>query len=200
MLEVSLVPNLLKTLQARVAQNALTLAKDGAPRKPFYLTGRVGDVDLSIHAEGQRVVMCGSDGRREEVDLRVPGRRVTEGEQAEVLPEPVAVSGVMTESELDDELINSEEDGDGRYEEDIGDEGDAYEEAGGDRGERGGEASGGGDPGGDERGEGSAGGSGSAGDLVDEVLRAGGESAAGDGCGAGAAAEGASGAVAGGVA
>ena len=194
-----------KTLQARVAQNALTLAKDGAPRKPFYLTGRVGDVDLSIHAEGQRVVMCGSDGRREEVDLRVPGRRVTEGEQAEVLPEPVAVSGVMTESEPDDELINNEEDGDGRYEEDIGGsgssggrEGEAYEEAGGDPGERGGEASGGGDPGGDERCAGGAGGCGGAGDLVDEVLRAGGESAAGDGDGAGAAAEGTSGAVAGG--
>lgn len=168
-----------KTLQARVAQNALTLAKDGAPRKPFYLTGRVGDVDLSIHAEGQRVVMCGSDGRREEVDLRVPGRRATEGEQAEVLPEPVAVSGVMTESELDDDL-NTEENGNGRYEEDEG-----Y-----DNGERGGEEGDGGGAGGHQRGEGDAIGDGGAGDLADEVLHDGGAGTAGDGDGTGAASAG----------
>jgi len=64
-----------KTLANRVAENALSLARDGAPRKPFYLTGRVGDVDLSIHAEGERVVLNTADGRREEVDLRAPGRR-----------------------------------------------------------------------------------------------------------------------------
>ena len=182
-----------KTLQARVAQNALTLARDGAPRKPFYLTGRVGDVDLSIHAEGQRVVMCGSDGRREEVDLRVPGRRVTEGEQAEMVPEPVAVSGVID----DNELIN-EEGGDGRYEEGA-DEGTAGEEGeAADDGERRGEAGGGGGPGGAERGEGSAGSGRGAGDLGDEILRAGGAGVAGDGGGVGAAAEGPAGGVAGG--
>jgi transposase InsO family protein len=183
-----------RTLEARVAKNALTLAKDGAPRKPFYLTGRVGDVDLSIHAEGERVVLCGSDGRREEVDLRVPGRRVTDGEEAEVVPEPVAVHSLVRENELNIES-NNEEDNDGRYEEDTRcgeEEGIAGEEGQApDRRERGCEADGGGDLGGDERGEGACGGGGGAGDVDDEVLRAGGEGAARHDNGAGAEAEGA---------
>jgi transposase InsO family protein len=181
-----------KTLQARVAQNALTLAKNGAPRKPFYLTGRVGDVGLSIHAEGERVVLNTADGRREEIDLRVPGRRVTEGEQAEVLPEPVAVSGTVSESELDDDLNPTgatepryEEDADGRYQEAA-----TEEDEGHDNGERGGAEGDGGGAGGPQRGAGDAVGDGGAGDLVDEVLHAGGAGAAGDGDGVGAAAAG----------
>ena len=68
-----------KTLQARVAANALELARDGAPRKTFYLTGRVGDVGLSLHAEGEKVVMTTEDGTREEVDLRSTGKREEPG-------------------------------------------------------------------------------------------------------------------------
>ena len=64
-----------KTLEARVEANALELARDGSPRKTFYLTGRVGDVGLSLHAEGEKVVMTTEDGKREEVDLRSTGRR-----------------------------------------------------------------------------------------------------------------------------
>ena len=190
-----------KTLMNRVAQNALTLAKDGAPRKPFYLTGRVGDVDLSIHAEGERVVLNTADGRREEVDLRTPGRRVTVGEQAEAVPEPLAVHGEVNDNEL-----NDEEDDDGRYEEDTDDswssggrETAAREEGpAGDNGERAREARGGGHPGSGERGAGGAGGGGGAGDLVDEVLPAGGACVAGDGDRARAACEGAASPVAGG--
>lgn len=63
------------TLEARVAANALELARDGNPRKTFYLTGRVGDVGLSLHTEGEKVVMTTEDGKREEVDLRSTGRR-----------------------------------------------------------------------------------------------------------------------------
>ena len=44
-----------RTLEARVASNALELARDGEPRKSFYLTGRVGDVGLSVHTEGEKV-------------------------------------------------------------------------------------------------------------------------------------------------
>jgi transposase InsO family protein len=80
-----------KTLEARVAANALDLAKNGAPRKTFYLTGRVGDVGLSLHAEGEKVVMTTGDGKREEVDLRPTGRR-DEGDAA--IPEPVSAPGV----------------------------------------------------------------------------------------------------------
>jgi hypothetical protein len=80
-----------KTLEARVAANALDLAKNGAPRKTFYLTGRVGGVDLSLHAEGEKVVMTTGDGKREEVDLRLTGKR-DEGDGA--MPEPVSAQGV----------------------------------------------------------------------------------------------------------
>jgi transposase InsO family protein len=165
-----------RMLAARVAANALALAKDGAPRKPFYLTGRVGDVDLSIHAEGQRVVLNTADGRREEVDLRASGRRA-ETPGYEVVPEPVAahdeVGGEMEEA--DDE---------GWHEEGGWEIEDAVV------GERGGEAGRGDDPGGVERGAGDAGGVGGAGDLVDALLRSGGPGAAGDGAGSGATAAG----------
>lgn len=76
-----------KTLEARVAVNALELAKHGIPRKPFYLTGRVGDESLSLHAEGEKVVLTKEDGTREEVDLKAPGRR------DEDPPEEAAVAG-----------------------------------------------------------------------------------------------------------
>jgi len=62
-------------LAKRVADNALDLARHGTPRKPFYLTGRVGDREVSIFAEGERVVLSESGKEREEVDLGAPGRR-----------------------------------------------------------------------------------------------------------------------------
>ena len=157
-----------KTLEARVLDNALSLAKDGSPRKPFYLTGRVGEVDLSIHAEGERVVLNTADGRREEVDLRATGRPA-QGGVDDTMPAPVAIQ------------VEEESDGD----EDRGSE-DKDEEENAVGRERGGEAPGGGHPGGDERGAGPGGGVGSAGDIEHEVLRPGGESDPGDGQGAGA--------------
>lgn len=70
------------TVQARVASNALELAQHGLPRKPFYLTGKVGDVGISLHAEGEKVVLVHEDGKREAVDLRAPGRRAEAGSDA----------------------------------------------------------------------------------------------------------------------
>jgi transposase InsO family protein len=83
-------PEVKSTLLARVAKNALELARDGVPRKPFYLTGRVGDVGISLHAEGQEVVLTRDDGTRERVDLGATGRRATE-EAEPTLPLPVAL-------------------------------------------------------------------------------------------------------------
>ena len=78
-------------LAQRVAANALELARNGEPRKPFYLTGRVGEANISLHAEGERVVLVKEDGSREEVDLGAPGQR-TQGEQGNgELPEPVSL-------------------------------------------------------------------------------------------------------------
>jgi len=152
-----------KTLEARVQDNALSLAREGLPRKPFYLTGRVGDVDLSIHTEGERVVLNTADGRREEVDLRASGRRAEDG-AGDVMPDPVVVQG--------EEGLDGDEDGDTEEK--------GEEEAAVIRGP-GGQEPGGGHPGGDERGEGPGGGVRSAGDIDYEVLRPGGAGDPGDG-------------------
>ena len=65
-------PEVLATLKARVAANALEMARDGTPRKPFYLTGQVGGKAFSVHAEGERVIMTRQGGGREEVELVAP--------------------------------------------------------------------------------------------------------------------------------
>jgi len=100
-------PQVKETLVARVAANALEIARHGTPRKTFYLTGRVGNESLSLHAEGERVVLTKEDGTREEVDLSAPGRRAEAGE-VPVEPDPVATPGVvsplpgLTEGEVED--------------------------------------------------------------------------------------------------
>jgi transposase InsO family protein len=83
-------PEVLRTLRARVAANALALARHGVPAEPFYLTGQVGGRPFSVHAEGERVILTGSEGRRE-VDLVPPAAP----EPLEPLPEPVCPSGVI---------------------------------------------------------------------------------------------------------
>jgi len=77
-------PQVLSTLREQVASNAKELAQNGTPRKPFYLTGRVGDANISLHAEGERVVLTKEDGSREEVDLGATGRRDEVGSAREV--------------------------------------------------------------------------------------------------------------------
>src|SRR6266849_6492633 len=61
-----------KTLQARVAANALELARHGVPKKPFYLTGQVGGQPFSVHAEGERVILTRAEGERQEIELTAP--------------------------------------------------------------------------------------------------------------------------------
>src|SRR5271155_3998633 len=82
-------PEVLRTLKDRVAANALELARQGVPKTPFYLTGQVAGQPFSVHAEGERVILTGADGRRE-VDLVPP-----EAESAAAaMPEPVCPAGV----------------------------------------------------------------------------------------------------------
>jgi transposase InsO family protein len=78
----------LKTLKARVAANALELARHGVPKQPLYLTGQVGGQPVSIHAEGERVIVTGPQGGRQEVDLAVPASPA-------VVPEPVCPAGMV---------------------------------------------------------------------------------------------------------
>src|SRR5262249_53520108 len=55
-----------RTLQARVAANALELARHGVPKAPFYLTGQVGGQPFSVHAEGERVILTRGEEERQE--------------------------------------------------------------------------------------------------------------------------------------
>jgi hypothetical protein len=82
-------PEVIQTLQARVAGNALELARQGVPKAPFYLTGQVGGQPFSVHAEGERVILTGAEGRRE-IELTSPE---SAPELPRVLPEPLCPEG-----------------------------------------------------------------------------------------------------------
>jgi hypothetical protein len=95
-------PEVLRTLKARVAANALALARHGTPPAPFYLTGQVGGQPFSLHAEGERVFLTNPEGTRQEIDLVPPPARpsVTAPAAAAAspssLPEPVCPQGVVS--------------------------------------------------------------------------------------------------------
>jgi transposase InsO family protein len=82
-------PDVLRTLKERVAANALHLARHGVPQEPFYLTGQVAGQPFSLHAEGERVILTGAEGRRE-VDLVPPAAAPA------ALPEPVCPVGLVS--------------------------------------------------------------------------------------------------------
>ena len=57
------VSEALRTVRARVAANALALARHGTCQGPFYLMGQVGEKPFSLHAEGKLVILTGEPGR-----------------------------------------------------------------------------------------------------------------------------------------
>jgi transposase InsO family protein len=77
-----------RALQARVAANALELARNGLPRQPFYMAGQVGGQGFSLHAEGERVILTDAAGQRKEVELVPPSPRP-------VLPDAVAPAAAL---------------------------------------------------------------------------------------------------------
>jgi len=83
-----------QTLAARVAANALELARQGLPKTPFYLTGQLGGQPFSVHAEGERKILIGAGGTRQEVELVPPSPEQTS--VVAVLPEPICPAGVVT--------------------------------------------------------------------------------------------------------
>jgi len=88
-----------RTLQARVAANALDLARHGVPKQPLYLTGQVGGKPVSIHAEGERVILTGPAGTRQEIDLAPPAAAAP----TEPLPEPICPAGSVASGLPDDD-------------------------------------------------------------------------------------------------
>jgi transposase InsO family protein len=94
-------PEVRKMLQARVAANALELARNGLPKEPFYLTGQVGGQPFSVHAEGERVILTQAAGERKEIDLVRPlTERVAEQTS---LPDPVCPQGLVAGGEGQEE-------------------------------------------------------------------------------------------------
>lgn len=65
-------PQVQVTLKARVAANALDLARHGPPKKPFYMAGHVAGKNFAVHAEGERVILTDEQGQRQEVELVAP--------------------------------------------------------------------------------------------------------------------------------
>jgi transposase InsO family protein len=63
---------MLSTLKARVAANALALARHGVPKPPFYMAGQVAGQTFSLHAEGERVILTRAGEARQEVELVAP--------------------------------------------------------------------------------------------------------------------------------
>jgi hypothetical protein len=63
---------MLVTLKARVAANALELARHGIPKPPFYMAGQVAGQAFSLHAEGERVILTRAGQARQEVKLAPP--------------------------------------------------------------------------------------------------------------------------------
>jgi transposase InsO family protein len=100
-------PDVLKTLRARVAANALELARQGLPKAPFYLTGQMGGQPFSLHAEGERVILT-REGQRQEVDLKAPGAQVEVPPAAPTtpaaeLPTPLCPAGIVAAEVQDSE-------------------------------------------------------------------------------------------------
>ena len=82
-----------RTLEARVAANALELARQGVPKAPFYMTGQAGGQPFSVHAEGERMILTNGDGRKE-IDLLPPGSPADAINA--VLPTPVCPQAVVS--------------------------------------------------------------------------------------------------------
>jgi hypothetical protein len=82
-------PEVMKTLKARVADNALQLARGGVPKEPLFLTGNWLGTPVSLHAEGERVFMTKAGEERTEIDLAAARTKVE-------LPEPATPSGAPT--------------------------------------------------------------------------------------------------------
>jgi transposase InsO family protein len=58
-----------KTIESGCTANALELARHGEPKKPFYLVGRLGEKELVIKAEGDRVEINLDGAPLEQIDL-----------------------------------------------------------------------------------------------------------------------------------
>lgn len=91
-------PQVREAIERSVAQNALALAHQRPPRKPFYLVGRLGDRDLSIALVGSALLV-----KVGEVEQTIPLQREEEDERTRNARRP-AQETVAAEAEVAVEL------------------------------------------------------------------------------------------------
>jgi len=81
-----------KALEARVAANALEIARNGTPLAPLYLTGQLGGKAFSVHSEGEKLILT-KEGGREEITLAEAER--LGGKTTEEVPPSVCPQGTV---------------------------------------------------------------------------------------------------------
>ena len=89
-----------QTLKARVAANALELARHGQARQPFYVTGQMEGQSFSVHAEGPRLILTRDGQPRQEIDLAGPVAAGTAGVPDGAAAPPTAATEARTASPL----------------------------------------------------------------------------------------------------
>jgi transposase InsO family protein len=82
----------LQTLKQRVSVNALELARQGAPKAPFYVTGQIEGQAFSVHAEGPRLILRKAGQPRQEIDLAAPADTASSGTAASNACEPATAA------------------------------------------------------------------------------------------------------------
>jgi transposase InsO family protein len=83
------------TLQARVAANALELARHGTVGNPFYLTGQLEGKPFSVHRAGERLVLTRSGEERTEWEI--DGN--PDSPAASTMPDPVCPTSQLGDTE-----------------------------------------------------------------------------------------------------
>ena len=103
-----------RTLAARVAANALDLARQGHPKSPFYMTGQVSGQSFSVHSQGERLVLTRDGQPPEEIALTDPPQKESASAPTPICPH---VASSPATNELDPEEPHAPEqplvDGDG---------------------------------------------------------------------------------------
>ena len=74
-------------MKERVKGTSLELARNGEPKKPFYLTGTAGGKSFSVHAEGDRIYLTQEGSERREIDLKEAESLAREAEREKPLIE-----------------------------------------------------------------------------------------------------------------
>lgn len=77
-------PQVREAQKQRIAENALELARHGAPKQPLYLTGQVAGRGFTVHSEGERVILTREGEPRREVELGGGAERTARDASGEV--------------------------------------------------------------------------------------------------------------------